>query len=71
MMSQRQGIVSSYLQNEGEIMPLENQVEWETLVFQLIMHKIQEELGPKGSVKLVKSALDLSEGCLIHLMYLT
>lgn len=40
-------------------MPLENQAEWETLVFQLVMHKIQEEFGPKGSVKLVKSALDL------------
>lgn len=35
-------------------MPLENLVEWETLVFQLIMHKIQEEFGPKGSVKLAK-----------------
>lgn len=36
-------------------MPLENQVvQWDTLVFQLIMHKIQEEFGPKSSVKLVK-----------------
>lgn len=40
-------------------MPLENQVEWETLVLQLIEHKIQEGFGPQGSVKLVKSALDL------------
>lgn len=43
-------------------MPLEHQVEWETLVFQLIMHKIQEEIGHKGSGKLVKSALDLVWG---------
>lgn len=40
-------------------MPSENQVEWETLVSQLIMHEIQEEFGPKGRVKLIKKALDL------------
>lgn len=38
-------------------MPLENQVEWETLVFPLIMHKIQEEFRLRGSVKLWSKVL--------------
>lgn len=40
-----------------ETIPLENQVEWETLIFQLTLHKIEERLGPEDSMELWSKVL--------------
>lgn len=56
-LSLRQSIVSSYLKNQGETILLENQVGWETPVFQLTLRKIEERFGLKGSTELWSKVL--------------
>ena len=36
---------------------MENQVEWETPVFQLTLHKIEEQFGAKGGMELWSEVL--------------